>query len=154
MPRLEADHRVTSNPSDEYNCVAWVDRDVKHWWEPEIHWPRSIPFGPPEEPDLEPYIALFESWGFELCEDGGFEVGVLKIALYTKDGFFHHVAKQVPPIQWWSSKMGPDHDLRHAYLESLYEAGRFQSAEVTHFMRRPHDPNDDFALEIHGLLLP
>lgn len=153
LPRLgEAPHKVTSQPAD-YNCVGWVNRDFKHWWEPEIHWPAAtIPVPPLDEPDLDSYVALFESWGFVLCDDGSFEEGLLKIAIYSRDGFFHHVAKQVPPIRWWSSKIGRAHDLRHETLDALYDAPLFEGAVVTNFMQREYEPDDDFALEIDGLI--
>jgi hypothetical protein len=155
MPRLQdSAHGVTSEPTDQYNCVAWVERDFAHWWQPEFDWPNDLQCPPPGEPDLPCYVSLFRRWGFEPCETDDFEPGFLKIAIYSKDGFFHHVAKQVPPIRWWSSKVGAAHDFKHERLDALYESLWFDAAEVTHFMKRAYDLNDDFALEVNGLLLP
>jgi hypothetical protein len=155
LPRLQpSPHAITSPPKDRYNCVAWVDRDLEHWWQPEFHWPSDL-HCPLDAPDIDCYIELFRRWGFEICVSPAFEPGFLKIAIYSADGFFHHVAKQIPPIEWWSSKIGHAHDVRHEHLDALYESPvYFDNAEVTHYMRRVHDPADPFTLELGQLLLP
>src|SRR4051794_4542469 len=103
-PGLQAaEHRVTSEANDRYNCVSWLERDFSHRWDPEFFWPRDLPC-PEGIPDLGCYLELFQRWGFESCEGGALEPGFLKIAIYSKDGYFHHVAKQLR-IDAWSSKM-------------------------------------------------
>jgi hypothetical protein len=40
FPHLtEENHRVTSPPSADYNCVAWSAADTEHWWQPGVYWP-------------------------------------------------------------------------------------------------------------------
>ncbi|HWB22032.1 MAG TPA: hypothetical protein VG652_04000 [Gaiellaceae bacterium] len=154
IPRLaEADHRITSKPA-EYNCVAWVTRDFAHWWAPGIHWPPP-PFPQPRGPDddLDCYIALFELWGYELCESEAYEQGWLKLAIYADGSAFHHVAKQLPSAAW-SSKVGEAHDLRHVELEPLNQAAYWPGATASVYMRRPDDGTDPFTLEEGHLLLP
>jgi hypothetical protein len=153
-PKLDpTNHRITSNPSRAYNCVAWIERDMDRWWEPDFFWPEHAP-DPIGEEDVDCYVTLFEGLGFAQCADANFEPGFLKIAIYVEDNLFHHVAKQVPSGAW-SSKAGPLHDLRHDTLELLEEVGIYANAKATIFMRRPHDYDlDPMTLEETGLLLP
>ena len=88
----------------------------------------------------------------ESCDDPYLEPGYLKIAIYSKDGYFHHVAKQLR-IDAWSSKVGEAHDLWHRSVEALYDAVFFDSATVTHYMRRP-DTGESMELEETGLIQP
>jgi hypothetical protein len=103
LPSLfESEHNVTSEPDDEYNCVAWVSKELQTWYEPGFTWP--VP-EPEDERDLCCYVALFESWGFEPCDDADYEQGFLKIALYQDQGIFQHVSMQLRDGTW-SSKAG------------------------------------------------
>jgi hypothetical protein len=152
LPRLrESDHRPTSPPDDEYNCVAWIDQDIERWWAPGFYWP-DLPT-PDGESDLHCFVTCFERWGFQVCDDPSFEDGYLKIALYAVGETFHHVAKQLPSGSW-SSKIGEAHDVKHAELEALCDAVMFQRAVPTVFMRREYNGRDPMELEETGLLLP
>jgi hypothetical protein len=153
LPHLrESEHRPTSQPADEYNCVAWVERDMEHWWAPGYHWPPGLPT-PDGDRDLHCYIACFERWGFEVCEGPDLEEGYLRIALYALGDSFHHVAKQLPSGAW-SSKIGVAHDLKHEKLEALCDTILFQRAVPTVFMRREYDGRNKMEMEETGLLLP
>lgn len=143
------EHLVTSRPTDRYNCVAWLQRDLSHRWDPDFHWPRDIPC-PEGHPDLHCYFELFQRWGFEPCQGGHLEPGYLKIAIYSRDGYFHHVAKQLR-IDAWSSKIGEAHDLWHREVSALYDSVFFERAVVTHYMRRVDD-GSEMDLEETGLL--
>src|SRR5690242_5101898 len=114
MPRLrDSEHRITSPPNDEYNCVGWVRRSYDAYVAPGLIWPRDlIPEPRVGEPDLDAFVSLFEIWGYERCAGPEQEEGFLKIAVYARDGWFHHVAKQLPSGAW-SSKVGEAHDVRH-----------------------------------------
>ena len=150
MPRLQAaEHQVTSDPTDAYNCVAWLQRDFHHRWDPDFHWPADLPC-PEGSPDLDSYCELFRRWGFVPCDDGSLEQGFLKIAIYSKAGYFHHVAKQLR-IDAWSSKIGDAHDLWHRELSALHDSVYFLGAIVTHYMRRP-DNGEAMQLEETGLI--
>src|ERR1035438_3172059 len=36
FPKLTGEgYSLTSSPTDAYNCVAWIARDVRRWWSPE-----------------------------------------------------------------------------------------------------------------------
>lgn len=152
FPRLTPyNHRITSPPA-KYNCVAWLERDLNKWWEPGFFWPEGIdePYG---DEDLDAYVELFRSLGFELCDSADLEDGYLKIAVYTEGDRFHHVAKQLPSGAW-SSKAGPLHDLRHDDLDVMEGVGLYRNAEATLFMRRGYDGVDPMELEETGLLMP
>jgi hypothetical protein len=151
LPRLEAsEHQVTSRPTDKYNCVAWVQRDLDHRWDPDFYWPADLPC-PEGPPDLDCYLELFRRWGFSPCNDGIYEPGRLKIAVYSKDGYFHHVAKQLR-IEAWSSKIGEAHDLWHRQVEALYDSTVFYNgATVTHYLVR-EDDGQPMELEESGLI--
>lgn len=141
FPRLaSASHKITSPAADDYNCVAWVERDLGHWWEPGFYWPPGAPL-PSDDEDLDCYVDVFRRIGFELCASGDLEPGFLKIAIYSEGGTFHHVAKQLPSGRW-SSKAGSLHDVRHDELAALEESGVLHDARATVFMRRPYDGSD------------
>jgi hypothetical protein len=154
FPRLRcAGHRITSGPSDAYNCVAWVERDLERLWDPDFYWPSEVPTPVDTENDLPYYVALFEWLGFERCPGTELEPGYLKIAVYATGNEFHHVAKQLPS-GGWSSKGGINlHDFRHDELEDLDGTGVWKGASATIFMRRPYDGIDPFSLEETGLLV-
>lgn len=144
-------HRITSEPSDGYNCVGWVARAFDKWYEPGINWPPGVP-EPENEDDLGCYIALFESWGYEICEGPEHEPGYLKIAVYADGQSFQHVAKQLRGTGGWSSKAGFLHDLRHQDLEALHPSGIMRNARPVVYMRRP-DSGESMSLEETGLIL-
>ena len=147
----DSNHRVTSQPTGAYNCVAWVDRDTATWFEPGFNWPEDLLIDE-GQPDLDAYQEFFRRKGFENCESPDQETGFLKIALYAVDGFFHHVAKQLASGAW-SSKNGRLHDIRHDDLAALEGAGVLANAAPAVFMKRKYD-GADMPLEETGLLMP
>ena len=155
LPQLEGSaHLVTSQPTDKYNCVGWVNRELEGYYAPGIRWPHGIPAPRRGEQDVQAYIALFESWGFVTCETPDLEDSFLKIAIYAKDGFFHHVAKQLPSGAW-SSKIGEAHDVRHEQLDALDDSAVFfDRAQAAVFMKRSYDGVDRYEVEERGYLLP
>jgi hypothetical protein len=155
MPRLPAsDHRITSQPSDDYNCVGWVRREYDAYIAPGLFWPSDVVREPRlGEPDLDAFVRLFEAWGWERCDGPELEDGFLKIAIYSREGSFQHVAKQLPSGAW-SSKMGEAHDLRHAELDSLNDSLFLEYATANVFMKMPYDGVDQYENEERGLILP
>ncbi len=125
-----ADYEVTSTPDDDYNCIAYAAGDRSNWWSHagEYHWPNAR-----RSPSIDSLIEVFIGLGFEICDNGEKATGFDKVALYAKDGNWTHVAVQLPGGDW-SSKLGPDEDIRHAALQAL--AG--ESYGTVHCcMRRP-----------------
>jgi hypothetical protein len=145
-----SDHSITSRPTDEYNCVAWVNRETGHWFEPGIYWPVGVS-EPDGDEDLDCYVELFEKWGYEVCATSSLEAGYLKIAIYADGQLFQHVARQLRDGRW-SSKAGKLHDLWHRDLYALHPSGVMRDARPTVFMRKP-DNGGDMQMEESGLIL-
>ena len=111
LPGLEGqDYRVTSPQTTDYNCVGWALSDDERWWSPVAgfgsYWPPEIP----RALDVATFIALFELLGFERCDDDALEPDSEKIAIFAEDGYFTHVARQLPSGRW-TSKLGNDVDI-------------------------------------------
>ena len=131
FPRLASEgYEVTSEPTDEYNCIAYAAGDTTAWWShlPGYRWPNAS-----RTPSINSLIELFQKLGFELCDDAHDEAGLENIALYAKGDQWTHAAVQLPDGSW-SSKLGPDEDIRHNTPESLCGESYGQ---VHCIMRRP-----------------
>lgn len=133
--------KVKSPQTTDYNCIAWAveieDKDI--WPEPRPYsskyWPDNIPF----EETLEAFIQFYESFGFEVCNNGKFEKKYLKIAIFTKDGIPQHAARQLNESEW-TSKLGHSYDVRHT-LESMNggeygNVSQFMKKQISSFKRR------------------
>ncbi len=112
-------YRVTSLETPRYNCVAWAAGDDSRWWqplpdEPWCYWLDGVP----RDFTSESYVRLFEAQGFEVSETADPENGLEKIAIYTVDGEFSHVTRQLEAGQW-SSKLGEWEDIEHGTLSDL-----------------------------------
>ena len=125
-----AGYEVTSEPDDNYNCIAYAAGDLDNWWSHagNYRWPNAA-----RSPSVTSLIAVFAGLGYEICNDAAATAGFEKVALYARNGNWTHAAIQLPDGAW-SSKLGPDEDIRHAIPESL--AGETYGS-VHCFMRRP-----------------
>ena len=123
FPDLNAgNHRITSDRSDSYNCIAWAAGDDTRWWWPDeelgiSHWPEGIT----RSEDLDGFVSAFASLGYEACENADLEAGFEKIAIYVRDGLPTHAARQLPDGAW-TSKLGQGFDIRHS-LEAIEGSG-------------------------------
>ena len=130
--RNKRNHIVTSDQGDSHNCIAYAVGDYNsNWWprkklvyipgfgdlkwedQPRYKWPE----GCGEDETIEAFVRAFETKGFKKCEDGEFEKGSRKIALYAirgEDGQLTptHAAVQTRQGKW-RSKIGNDHDIEH-----------------------------------------
>ena len=109
------DWQQTSDPDPTYNCIAYAaGRTDVYWWpddypEPESdYWPAAIP----REETLSAFSHLFQSLGYEICDDGDFELSYEKVTIYAKGDSPTHVARQLENGEW-TSKLGPLEDIRH-----------------------------------------
>src|SRR5581483_6948235 len=65
FPSLTPDnHRVTSPPSPDYNCVAWAAGDTGRWWEPGVYWPATPPRG---AYGIGALALAFQALGYQPC---------------------------------------------------------------------------------------
>jgi len=128
FPHLtENNHKPTSNATPEppvsnayciYNCFAFVIGDeTKFWWPNDeySYWPHS------NAPDsVQELVSVLEEHNYEECNDGSYEKGVQKIAIFENRGDAVHVAIQ-PPYRngIWKSRMQYNIDIEHDDLGSL-----------------------------------
>jgi len=132
FPRLHANnHRITSPPTAEYNCVAWAANDTEHWWQPGEFWP--VPDWPAEGCGVAALLRAFVALGYTPCgRDTALESGSVKVALYGSESIYTHAARQLPSGKW-TSKLGKGEDIEHDTPEDV--AGGLYG-EVVAIMKR------------------
>jgi hypothetical protein len=126
FPKLAVDGwKKTSEATSDYNCFAFALRDQSDWYSPlqiwGYHWPAEKL---PRNTTLATMIELYRhEGGFEPCENGEYEEGFEKIALYVNQaGDVTHAARQIDSGTW-TSKLGNLPDVEHSLLGSLEDAG-------------------------------
>jgi hypothetical protein len=128
----QAQYRVTSKHTGDYNCLAWAIEETDRWWSPlpedDYYWPEGVP----REVSVAAFVKAYETLGFALCAGGELEAGMEKLAIYvTADARPQHVARQLPN-GLWTSKLGRLEDIEHE-LDGL--AGKLYGT-VQCFMKR------------------
>ena len=135
LPHLAAEgYELTSDPTDEYNCIAYAAGETDRWWShvegDDYYWPQHAS----RTPSIASLIEVFTGLGYEPCENAADELGFKKIALYAdQQGDWTHAAVQLSDGVW-SSKLGLFEDISHRTPESL-DPDFY--GEVHCFMRRP-----------------
>ena len=113
-----AGYQITSDPDPAYNCIAYAAGETDRWWTylvgPGYYWPVDAS----RTPHIHGLVAVFTGLGYAICADAELEAGYQKVALYAKNGDWTHAALQLPDGAW-SSKLGPDEDIRHPTPEAL-----------------------------------
>lgn len=113
-------YQITSPSSPAYNCIAWAAGETNRWWwpTPSYYWPERIT----REATISTFVAVFQSLGYALCDDDRHEDGFEKVAIYVDAaGGPTHAARQLDS-GGWTSKLGPEVDIRHVDLKSLESA--------------------------------
>jgi hypothetical protein len=117
FPNLK-DHKVTSKTDATYNCIAFAAGDTAQWWEdldnppPGCSWPKAA-HRDDDVGSLEALKRCFAEIGYEECEDGNYESGYTKVALYAKTpDSYEHVAI-LDETKEWGSKLGDGYDIQH-----------------------------------------
>jgi hypothetical protein len=90
-------------------------------------------------------VALFESLGFEPCDNGDLDAQTEKIAMWFSEDVFLHVAKQLEN-GWWSSKLGTCHDISHATNDCICGRGEHEFSTTPEYMARPRQ--DSYPLPV------
>lgn len=136
FPNLKnTDYELTSPYDASYNCIAWAAGDTRRkWWPIDYYWPPSVP----RENNIEAFLQAFKSIGYEVCENGDYEEGFIKVAIYAQGTDPKHAARQINS-DIWTSKLGNDVDISHE-LGSL--AGGMYGDPVA-FMKRSQINSDD-----------
>ena len=129
------EYRVTSPETWRYNCIAWAAGDVTRWWAPtaEDYWPAAIP----REVSVASFRAVFAALGYSECASPELEPGFEKVAIFAKDDFPTHAARQLENGSW-TSKLGDWQDIEHQFLDGV--SGPFMYGEVVLLLRRPLNP--------------
>lgn len=122
LPNLTDDNCiVTSDPTGQYNCIAWAaGEDFRNWWPDEWgvgYWPPGVA----REATVAAFVLAYGTRGFRLCFDGSLEVGLEKVALYGAGPRGSeeptHAALQLKDGRW-TSKLGPFEDVIHTTTEA------------------------------------
>jgi hypothetical protein len=136
FPNLSKDlYEVTSDETNDYNCIAFAAGDNTRWWEPDPHgvyyWPSQIK----REYTVECYVEVFESLGYQKCRCSLRKRGFEKVALYHDPvgNSPTHAARQLPN-GIWKSKLGGWEDIEHKTLKCLN--GRTSYGELVQILKR------------------
>jgi len=134
FPNSSNDPFLGTSPIDRrYNCIAWAFGDNSRWYwpRPELYcyWPEDITC----QETLDAFIELFQSIGYQVCNNGNMEKGVEKVAIYTDNaGKPTHAARQLEDGKW-TSKLGESEDVSHSL--NAMRNGFYGNVKV--FMFRP-----------------
>lgn len=140
FPKLSGGGYSIQSPEDpNYNCVAFaVGNPTRMWqWMPRptggFYWPPGID----GDGSIDDWMKVFTIHGYRPCENGKFEKGLEKVALYLDaDGEPSHVARQDITTGKWISKLGKGHDIDHISLDLLAGVERHEYGRVARFMSR------------------
>ncbi|NUP07970.1 MAG: hypothetical protein HOW73_18140 [Polyangiaceae bacterium] len=142
-PRLASDNcELTSNATEDYNCLAFAAGVTNQWWEPYvippsrpgIYWPAGV------FPDngVEHWVAALATVGFRPCTDASLDEAYVKVAVYGCDGDATHAARQLKDGRW-ASKLGLLEDIIHATAQDV-AGGDY--GEVAVVLARPRTEDD------------
>jgi hypothetical protein len=138
FPNLEREGWERTSEPDNYNCISLVAGDHTRYWWPNV-WHPAPPFAfwPIERYDLslDNFVQALAKRGFSVSpnDDGRFEPGVQKAALYMLGQEIQHGALQQPNGKW-RSKLGPHEDIETT-LDGV--AGPLYGSAVA-ILRRPN----------------
>lgn len=134
-------YAITSEPTIQYNCIAWAAGDATRWWWPDSWGEGYWPAGVDRVETLEAFVEAYRTLGYEPCVTSAHEDGFEKVAIYVdRDELPQHAARQLENGRW-TSKLGELEDIEHT-LEGLEGAHYGRIAQV---LRRPIPRSDDGA---------
>ena len=138
FPTLGADpnFKITSDATPAYNCIGWA-LGMNDVWVGLYHptnyawtwWPEGVPC----DERKETLIALFEYFGFKLCDNATFEEDYDKVALYADEDGWTHAAKVIGE-NVLHSKIGTAWDIHHSGGNTF--AGT-EYGSIFAYMKRP-----------------
>lgn len=138
FPRLTPkNYKVTSTATRNYNCLAHAVHREDVWFS---HLPGDGRYWPPgvtRSGTVGAWIEALGHFAFVPCSSPVLELGVEKIAIYTKEDVPTHVARQLPSGHW-TSKLGSWEQIEHKSLHDL-EGDVYGTA--THFLSHPRGSN-------------
>lgn len=135
--------KLTSKYDPTYNCIAWAYGITDMWMWPNTgnfpfldgvhYWPDDTVM----EPTIENFVKAFRIKGYECCDNGEYEKGWQKIALYALPGsnYCTHAARQLTN-GYWTSKLGIWEDIQHGTADMIENN---DYGKVRCFMKRKFD---------------
>lgn len=119
---------ATSYETGIYNCIAWAcGYDDRWYWPSDDNPVHTWPDGVLKNETISAFIQLFESLGYEVCDNASLEDGYTKIAIFEKSEKPTHAARQLNN-GLWTSKLGQYKDVSHT-IESM-NGGDYGTASV------------------------
>jgi hypothetical protein len=135
FPELTSSNfRITSDPTEEYNCIAWAADDTDAWWWPDpqyvAYWPSNVA----RVETIDAFVEVFKLFGYTICANDMHEKDFEKITIYVNsEGKPTHAARQLDSGNW-TSKLGNLEDIEHTSLDDII-CSEYGSSAV--FMKRP-----------------
>jgi hypothetical protein len=121
-PNAVGHYERKSDPTTDYNCLAWAVENNQKWFNPErfcagYYWPKGVE----RHWSMKTVIHVLSEYGFdEEVELATFEDGIVKVAIYADvDEYPTHFARQLANGKW-TSKAGELIDFEHDSLECLH----------------------------------
>ena len=125
---------------DNYNCIAWAAGKTNEWWWPwdigGYSWPKGdgLCFESPHQETVPNFVLAFKSEGYSECNDGDYEIGFEKVAIYANHrGTPTHAARSLPSGVW-TSKLGAYEDIQHATAQAI--GGKSYGQPVAYLKRK------------------
>ncbi len=126
FPNLRAAKWTIRSPFDRgYNCHAWGVCESRARWKPtpDDYWPQGLRTGDLSDYTLGNFIRAYSRVGFTKCQNGRYEFGFQKIAIYSEENsgeeWPQHTARQSFCGRSWLSKMGSSEDIKHPSTRDL-----------------------------------
>jgi hypothetical protein len=113
-------YKDTSDPTIDYNCLAWALGINWTRYDPLPHCAGYFWFpGVEREWNEKTIRKIFENHGYAICDSYDLEQGYEKVVFYIDEGGEpQHFARQLENGKW-TSKLGELNDIEHDTLESL-----------------------------------
>jgi hypothetical protein len=109
------------------------------WWWPDTFGLCFWPAGVNRNETAKSFLEAFRSLGYQPCEDGSFESGFEKVAIFVKSNERPtHAARQLEDGTW-TSKLGKQVDIKHETVEAL-NGDQYGKADI--FLKRRRRNND------------
>lgn len=125
---------ITSPPIPQYNCISWAYgiSDVRMWPSTSnFYWPSNIT----NNDKISSFIELYESIGYEVCDDDSIEDGYEKVAIFELNGKATHASRQLKNGNW-SSKLGHQPGISFDVSHTIKSISNGVYGDVVVFMKR------------------
>lgn len=122
FPKLKDDKnfKITSPYNPDYNCISWALGNSDLWTWPNtpderdecMTWENRLGYSE----NIKTFIEYFETQGYKICNAEEQAEGT--VVLYAVGNDCKHAARKLSN-GFWTSKLGPWHDIQHSSPQSL-----------------------------------